>query len=300
MIYEVGHVTRYHYRAPVPFTRNLLRLVPVDRPGLKVLASALVVDPVPAERAEAVDFFGNRTTRITVRRPHELLEIHAASTVEVTPVPLPAPAATPAWETVAGLALAGRSIGPEAPIHALFPSRSVPLIDEATAYAAKSFPAGRRVLDGAMELNRRIRDEFRYDPTATDVTTPVARVFATRRGVCQDFAHAMIAGLRGLGLPARYVGGYLRTEPPPGRPRLAGADAMHAWVEVWCGAPFGWIGLDPTNAIAAGDSHVVLAVGRDYADVSPVEGVFLSAGAQGLSVSVDVAEIDPARTSARA
>lgn len=299
MIYEVTHVTRYHYRATVPFTRNILRLTPVDRRGQTVLATSLVVDPKPAERAEARDFFGNALTRITVRQPHDVLEIRASSTVRVEPAPLPAPAATPLWTEIAARLPASPGLGPDDPVHALFASRHVPLSEEATRYAQRSFAPGRRILDGAIDLNRRIKADFAYDPAATDVSTPLARVFATRRGVCQDFAHAMIAGLRGLGLAARYVSGYLRTEPPPGRARLQGADATHAWVEIWCGPAAGWIGLDPTNAIPAGDSHVVLAVGRDYADVSPVDGVVLSAGGQGLAVEVDVVEADAAPASPR-
>ncbi|MEJ1159976.1 transglutaminase family protein [Prosthecomicrobium sp. N25] len=291
MIYAVTHVTRYHYRATVPYTRCLLRLMPADRPGQRVLASAVTIDPAPAERSEAVDFFGNRLLRATTRKAHDSLEIRAASTVAVEPPPLPPEASIPAWETVAALAAAGRDLGPAAPVHGLFPSRLVPLSEDATRYAAVSFPQGRRLLEAAVELNRRIRTDFTYESGATDVTTPVARVLATRRGVCQDFAHVMIAGLRGLGLAARYVSGYLRTVPPPGRPRLQGADATHAWVEVWCGPAAGWIGLDPTNACPARESHVVLAVGRDYADVSPVDGVVLSSGGQGLSVEVDVLEV---------
>lgn len=297
MIYEVTHVTRYQYRSTVPLARCLFRLTPVDRPNQRVLAQALMAEPTPAERAEAVDFFGNRITRVTIRTAHQTLEIRASSTVAVEPPDLPDPGATPSHEMVAALAAGSRSLAAADPVQGLFPSRLVPLLAEATHYAGRSFPPRRRILDGAMELNRRIRSDFAYDPTATDVATPVARVFAGRRGVCQDFAHAMIAGLRGLGLPARYVSGYLRTEPPPGAPRLEGADATHAWVEVWCGPGPGWIGLDPTNGIPAGDSHVVLAVGRDYADVSPVDGVVLAAGGQGLTVSVDVVEAGrPERT----
>lgn len=300
MIYEVTHVTRYAYRSFVPLTRCVLRLTPSDGPYQRVLAHALMTDPAPAERAEGADFHGNRVTRLTIRTAHEALEIRASSTVEVTARDLPKPSATPTWEMVAALAAGSRSIAPADPVHGLFPSRLVPLVAEATAYVEKSFPAGRRILEGAIDLNRRIKADFAYDPTATDVTTPVARVYATRRGVCQDFAHAMIAGLRGLGLPARYAGGYLRTEPPPGMPRLEGADATHAWVEVWCGPGPGWVGLDPTNGIAAGDSHVVLAVGRDYADVSPVDGVVLASGGQRLSVSVDVIPLERAAPAARA
>lgn len=292
MIYSVTHVTRYHYRAVVPYTRCVLRLTPVDRPGQTVLDADLSIDPKPVERADATDYFGNRVTRATIRAPHDGLELKAAATVRVDPLPRPPPEATPAFEAVARLAATGRSIGPDAAVHAVFPSRLVPIFDEATAYAARSFPAGRAILDGAMDLNRRLQAEFAYDPAATDVTTPAQTVLATRRGVCQDFAHVMIAGLRGLGLPARYVSGYLRTVPPAGRARLAGADATHAWVDVWCGPDAGWIGLDPTNAIPAGDSHLVLAVGRDYADVAPVDGVVVSSGQQGLSVAVDVIEVD--------
>jgi transglutaminase-like putative cysteine protease len=153
---------------------------------------------------------------------------------------------------------------------------------------AESFPAGRPVLEGGLELTHRIKAEFRYDPTATDAATPTAEAFALRRGVCQDFAHVMIAGLRALGLPAAYVSGYLRTVPPPGRKRPAGADASHAWVSLWCGEAAGWQGLDPTNGIPAGLDHVSLAFGRDFADVSPVDGVIVASGGHTLSVSVDV------------
>jgi transglutaminase-like putative cysteine protease len=304
MIYEVTHVTRYHYRSTVPYMRAVLRLLPVDRPGQHVLATSLVIDPKPVERSEAIDFFGNRIARITIRKPHDSLEIRASSTIEVAPAPARRPGAT--WESVAAAAATAGGLGPDEPVHALFPSRFVPLSDEATLYAGHSFPPGRRITEAAFELNRRIKTDFTYDPTATDVSTPIARVLANRRGVCQDFAHVMISGLRGLGLAARYVSGYLRTEPPPGRARLEGADAMHAWVEVWAGLDDGWIGLDPTNAIPASDSHVVLAVGRDYADISPVDGVILSSGPQGLSLSVDVVEVErptprpPARPDAAA
>jgi transglutaminase-like putative cysteine protease len=139
-----------------------------------------------------------------------------------------------------------------------------------------------------VDLSRRIKRDFAYDPRATLVSTPLATAFARRRGVCQDFAHVMIAGLRGLGLPAAYVSGYIHTRPPPGGPKLQGADATHAWVSVWCGPGLGWIGLDPTNAVAAADQHVILATGRDYSDISPVDGVLLGSGSQRLSVEVDM------------
>jgi transglutaminase-like putative cysteine protease len=174
----------------------------------------------------------------------------------------------------------------------------VPLAPAVTEWTANSFPPGRSIVAGVIDLTRRIHRDFAYDPAATDVATPLARAFAARRGVCQDFAHVMIAGLRGLGLPAAYVSGYLRTEPPPGEKRLEGADAMHAWVEAWCGPALGWIGFDPTNGIVAGSDHIVVGHGRDYTDVSPVTGIILSSGTQGHSVAVDVVEVGRTDTTA--
>ncbi len=304
MIYDVIHVTRYHYRASVPFTRCILRLTPADRPGQRIMSSTLKIEPEPAERSDDRDFFGNHVTRVTVRAPHDSLVITAASRVERTASPLPttrlAPRLTPSWTSLAATFADARDLGPAAPVQGLFASRLVPLLPEATSWAARSFPLGRPVLEGALDLNRRINTEFRYDPGSTDIATPLAKAFAARHGVCQDFAHVAIAGLRGLGLAARYVSGYLRTVPPPGKPRLEGVDATHAWIEVWCGSEVGWVGLDPTNGIPADENHIVLAIGRDYADVSPVDGVVLSSGPHELAVSVDVREVgDGAREPAR-
>jgi transglutaminase-like putative cysteine protease len=164
----------------------------------------------------------------------------------------------------------------------------VPVLSPVTAYAATSFPPGAAVLAGAADLMHRIRNQFRYDPKATVISTPLAEVFEKRHGVCQDFAHLMIAGLRGLGLPAAYVSGYLRTIPPPGKPRLQGADATHAWVSLWCGAELGWIGFDPTNDLLVENDHIELAVGRDFSDVSPVDGIIVGSPKQKLGVAVDV------------
>jgi len=167
----------------------------------------------------------------------------------------------------------------------------VSLDPEIRDYVHASFPPGRAVLAGAAEVMRRIKHDFTYEPGATTVTTTPSMSFALRRGVCQDFAHIMISGLRGLGLPAAYVSGYLRTVPRAGAARLEGADAMHAWVMVWCGSA-GWWGLDPTNALIASDDHVVLAVGRDYADVAPIGGVVFGSGQQRLATAVDVIPVE--------
>jgi transglutaminase-like putative cysteine protease len=189
---------------------------------------------------------------------------------------MPAPGLTPAWESVRREAAAAHSLASDSPVHRLYPSRRVPFHAPATDYARASFPPGRPILEGAADLMTRIKADFSFDPTATAVSTPLAEAFAKRRGVCQDFAHIMIAGLRGLGLPAAYVSGFLRTVPRPGTVRLEGADAMHAWIMVWCGAA-GWWGLDPPVADRKED-HVVLAIGRDYADVAPISGVVLASG----------------------
>jgi transglutaminase-like putative cysteine protease len=200
----------------------------------------------------------------------------------------PAPGLTPAWEQVCRDAMATGTLDALSPVNGLYPSRLVPLYAPATLYAKESFTPGRPVLEAAAELMARIKADFKYDPEATAVSTPLREAFEKRGGVCQDFAHIMIAGLRGLGLPAFYVSGYIRTIPPPGKPRLEGADASHAWVSLWCGQEFGWRDLDPTNALFIGDDHIVVAIGRDYADVSPIDGVILASGAQKLSVRVDV------------
>lgn len=295
--YEIRHLTAYDYRTAVPFARCVVRLTPVDRLGQTVERASVEIDPAPEECREGADDFGNLVTRVAFRRPHTRLAIRATARVRVDDVDADEivarlAATAPPWERIRDLALTGRDVHGLAPVGFLFASRLVPLADPILSYTARSFDPGRSVVAALIDLNRRIRRDFVYDPTATSVSTPMLEAFAARRGVCQDFAHLMIAGLRALGLPAAYVSGYLRTVPPPGRPRLEGADAMHAWVSVWCGPEIGWLGFDPTNGIAAGSSHIVVAIGRDYSDVSPIDGVVLTAGGQGLSVAVDVLGVD--------
>jgi transglutaminase-like putative cysteine protease len=265
----------------------VLRLTPIDRDGQRIHAAALDVSPTPVERQEGHDFFGNRITRIVLDQPHDTLTVRLAARVTVDRTDTE-PLLVLAWEQVRDVAFSSSDLTPMSPAHYLFPSRQVALDPEIRAYAAASFPAERPVLAGATELMRRIKADFKYQPGTTTVMTPPSAAFAQRRGVCQDFAHVMISGLRGLGLPAAYVSGYLRTIPPAGRERLEGADAMHAWVLLWCGPGIGWRGFDPTNSMVAGNDHVVLAIGRDYADVAPIDGVILASGEQHLEVSVNV------------
>ena len=287
VIYDVRQATIYRYESPVSYAHHVLRLTPIDRDGQRIHAAALDVSPTPVERQEGHDFFGNRITRIVLDQPHDTLTVRLAARVTVDRADTE-PLLVPAWERVRDVAFASADLTPMSPAHYLFPSRHVALDPDIRAYAAESFPAERPVLGGATELMRRIKADFTYQPGTTTVMTTPTAAFAQRRGVCQDFAHVMIAGLRGLGLPAAYVSGYLRTIAPPGRERLEGADAMHAWVLLWCGPGIGWRGFDPTNATVAGNDHVVLAVGRDYADVAPIDGVILASGEQHLEVSVNV------------
>jgi transglutaminase-like putative cysteine protease len=201
-------------------------------------------------------------------------------------------APSPSWESVRDVALEASSLGPASPVGYVFASSLVPVLGPVTAYAAASFPHGQGILGGAVDLMHRIRREFKYDPKATVISTPLKEVFEKRHGVCQDFAHVMIAGLRGLGLPAAYVSGYLRTYPPAGQPRLQGADATHAWVSVWCGSEIGWIGFDPTNDLLVENDHIILAIGRDFSDVSPVDGIIVGSRKQKLAVAVDVLPVE--------
>jgi transglutaminase-like putative cysteine protease len=286
VIYEITHLTRYSYGAIVEFTTGVLRLAPRSGDGQEVERFAIVTDPVSQRLTERLDPFGNRVTSLRIEKPHRQLSITASARVRVNRKP--APIQSPPWESVAAEAIAMTSLDADCPAIALYPSRRVAFFDQATAYAKQSFAPRRPIFDAASELARRIRSDFIYDPEATEVSTPAAEAFDRRRGVCQDFAHIMIAAVRGIALPALYVSGYIRTIPPPGKERLAGADATHAWVSVWCGATLGWKDFDPTNATSIQNDHVVVARGRDYSDVSPMESMVLSSGRHRLEVEVDV------------
>jgi transglutaminase-like putative cysteine protease len=291
MIYDVRQTTTYGYASKVAYAHHVLRLTPIDRAGQRVQASALDIMPAPVARREGRDFFGNRVTLIDLAEPHERMIIKVAARMVVEHQDEPSPGATPAWEDVRDEVFAAVDISATSPTHFLFTSRVVSLDPEIRDYARESFPPGRPILAGALDLMRRIKADFVYDVDATTVTTTPPMSFALRRGVCQDFAHIMISGLRGLGLPAAYVSGYLRTGNAEA-PGLQGADAMHAWVWVWCGEDAGWLGLDPTNAVIAGNDHLVVAIGRDYSDVAPIDGVVFGSGGQKLDVSVSVTPVE--------
>lgn len=291
MIYDVKQVSTCTYTDEVPFSRHVARLMPREWPGQRIIAADLSIEPKPADDVSGEDFFGNRNRFFTLDKPHSDLMLTLKARISVEAGASLLNILTPPWEQVRDMAQASNDLSALSPVHHLFDSRMVHLDATIGTYAAQSFPPGRPIMDGADDLMRRIYADFTYKPGATDVDTRPEDAFEARTGVCQDFAHIMIAGLRWLGLPAAYVSGFLRTLPPPGQPRLEGADATHAWTSVWCGPQAGWIGFDPTNAVLAGEDHILIAFGRDYADVSPLDGVIVASGDQSIDVAVDVVPV---------
>jgi transglutaminase-like putative cysteine protease len=287
---RVVHRTIYHYADPATTSHHEARLTPRQSDVQRTITHELDVSPSPATRRARLDYFGNRTNYFGLIEPHRKLEVTATSLVETSPVYLPDYGFTPPWEQVTSrLRLDLRRDVLQA-TQMRFESPHVPLISELRDYAAASFPGQCPLLVGVSDLMHRIHSDFTYDASATDLATPLIAVMQSRRGVCQDFAHVMLGCLRSLGLAARYTSGYLRTRPPPGQPRLVGADASHAWVAVWL-PEHGWIDFDPTNDICAGEEHITLAFGRDFSDVTPLRGVILGGGRHQLEVLVDVEEI---------
>lgn len=289
---SVIHETHYAYTNSVLLSQQLLHLTPRSLQRQNVRAHRVYVDPEPSEFASAVDYFGNPVTRVLVSIPHEALTVRVESSVVVArrkTDPLADPSAP--WEAVRDRLHRLDAPPLLEPTEFLFESPRVELFATLADYAAPSFVPRRALIAGAADLMHRIHEDFEFDRSATTVTTPLREVLAQRRGVCQDFAHLMIGALRGIGLPARYVSGYILTDPPPGHARRIGADASHAWVSVFDPAA-GWIDFDPTNDCLADDEHVTLAWGRDFSDVTPVRGVILGGGEQALDVRVTVAPME--------
>jgi transglutaminase-like putative cysteine protease len=290
--YRITHRTEYVYEAPVTLCHNQVHLKPRDTPTQRVLRHQLDVDPPPALVAYHEDFFGNPFAYVAVQVPHARLVVTASSEVE-RDVPRGDPLARSLpWEEAA--ALTSRSTDALGVRQHALPSPMVPAIGAPAAYAAPSFHRGRPLLPAVHDLMGRIHTDFTYAPGTTTIATPLAEVFAERRGVCQDFAHIAIACLRALGLAARYVSGYIETTAPPGRERIVGGDASHAWFAVW-DPTAGWVDFDPTNAQLALGQHVTTAWGRDYGDVTPMKGIIFGGGARHTArVSVDAQRLDPA------
>ncbi len=263
-------------------------LTPRDDAHVRVHSHRLNISPRPKQLHPREDFFGNRFYAFSIEENHRQLKVVSVSRVRVLNRKLPAAEITPPWEEVAaGVARAEDAKWLDATPY-LYDSRRITRSQTFSTYVSQDFKPGRSILTAAKDFIGRIHSDFRYDPTATFVNTLPHETFAIKRGVCQDFAQVAISCLRSIGLPARYVSGYLRTVPPEGKPRLIGADQSHAWISLYCGAEFGWIDLDPTNNCFAARDHVPIAWGRDYQDVVPVRGVFLGGGQHTLKVSVDV------------
>jgi transglutaminase-like putative cysteine protease len=287
MKFEVSHRTAYAYRAPVAQSHHLVHLKPRATATQSVFHHSLLIEPAPVSQTEITDVFGNSTSLLRIEDQHAEFVVHARSTVATTPLSPPVLDQGAAWETVACQPTrAGAPVDIEVR-QFVCRSRHAAVSHDIRKFGLASFPAGRPVLAGAMHMARRIFEDFTFDPKATDVSTPVGRVLEIKRGVCQDFAHLAIAALRSIGLPARYVSGYLMTRPPPGQVKLKGADASHAWLSVWS-PEAGWIDFDPTNGLIPIGEHITLAYGRDYDDISPLNGVLLGGGDQTMSVAVDV------------
>jgi transglutaminase-like putative cysteine protease len=288
MKYRITHKTAYRYSEPASLSQNELFLHPRETDTQRVVQSRLTIVPEPQYLHRRRDYFGNIAQVFMVQQPHNELSMTAASSVETRQPAVPPPAGTPPWESVAQRLAAPADAAELAACQFVFASPLAAAAPGVLVYGQPSFPPGRPVLAGAMDLIERIYTEFSYDKSATTVDTTVDQVLAKRKGVCQDFAHLAIGCLRALGLAARYVSGYLETKPPPGKPKLIGADASHAWISVFV-PDAGWVDLDPTNNLIAGENHITLAWGRDYGDVTPVKGVVMGGGVHTLSVLLDVA-----------
>ncbi len=294
--YQILHDTHYHYDSPVSLAQQLAHLWPRPCAWQICREQALHISPQPTWRLDDYDVFGNPLTRLTFERPHDELKVSARLKVEVLARPIPDFAASQSWEAVrSALCYSSAPIAEDLmkACRYRFESPYVRLKQGFVAFSADCFPPGRPLLQGAQALMEKIFEEFTFDAEATQVATPLVEVLERRRGVCQDFAHLMLACLRSRGLAARYVSGYLLTQPPPGQPRLIGADASHAWVSVYC-PPLGWIDFDPTNNVQPALEHITLAWGRDFSDVSPLRGVILGGGSHDPEVQVTVMPVDEA------
>ncbi len=291
--YDLVHRTTYTYANPVTESYGRTTMTPRDVPGQACLSTSVQVDPAPADSAVYVDYYGNRTTYFAVTTPHTRLVVTSRSTIEVTrAVPDAAALPTVGWQEVARKVADGE-VGRLDPAlvdlrEAQLPSPHVALVDEVRAWAAPTFATDRPLVDVLVELAHRIRTELAYRSGSTTVHTTQAQLLEQKAGVCQDFAHLMIAALRLHGLPARYSSGYIETRPPAGREKLRGADASHAWVSAWVPGA-GWVEVDPTNDQLVDDRYVLLGWGRDYDDVPPLRGVIFTEGSGSrLTVSVDL------------
>jgi transglutaminase-like putative cysteine protease len=292
MLYDIRLELHYDYDGLVHRDRHLIRVAPRSIPRVqRVIASAVSFEPPPDSETNFVDFFGNLVTTVSYRGYHDHLDVRLSARVGVEDEHLPADLSPdlPGLQRELSTILA---LDANSPQHFLAPSPRIALSPTITHYVRESVQRTSSVRAAAMDLCLSIHRDFKYEVDSTDVNTTPLDAFNLKKGVCQDFAHVMIAGLRGAGIPAAYVSGFLRTIPPKGKPRLEGADAMHAWVRVWCGIHDGWLEFDPTNAMLAGADHITIGHGRDYADISPIVGVLRTSGGHETKQSVDVIRVE--------
>jgi len=285
--YTVEHETRYAYRAPVAQSWQLAHLTPRALPWQTLARHRLLIDPEPDERRDEFDGFGNAVTHFSLHRAHAALRVRMTCTVQVGARAPVEDGDAPGWESVRDALRGDPAQDDLLPARLVEPTRLVPTSDAAAVYAAASLVRGRGWLESVLDLMHRIHVDFEFDPGSTTVSTAVDEVLHQRRGVCQDFAHLMLGCLRAHGLPARYMSGYLLTDPPPGRPRLLGADASHAWVAAWSPS-HGWVEFDPTNDRLADSRYITLAWGADFADAVPLRGVIIGGRGQRMDVEVSV------------
>jgi transglutaminase-like putative cysteine protease len=292
MIYQIRHTTRVRYDAFVRLARFNLRLRPADWPNQTIEDYQLIVKPAPASIQERRGAYPVNIARLVIESPLRELEVESRFRATVSAEAAEPMPEDPTVAEVAEAALEVESIDPTAPANYLFASPRAPMVAEIGRWGRAELVGGRGIVEAGLALCQFLKEEFTYDPAATEASTPAEEAFAARHGVCQDFAHVMAIALRMAGLPAAYVSGYLRTDPPPGRPRLIGADATHAWVMLWCGPQRGWIGFDPTNGVITGSGHIFTAMGRDISDVAPMDGIFVGQADQDVQVEVDVMPIE--------
>jgi transglutaminase-like putative cysteine protease len=286
MEYRVRHRTTYRYAQDVSYSHHLVHLAPRDTSTQEVKEFTLSILPASAYRTRREDYFGNAAEWLALNEPHDVIDIIAESQVAAFDPPARDARASDPWEEVRAR-LEAAEAGTHDIVQYIFDSALTNFTVDLPAYAGESFTPGRPLLAAAIDMMSRIHVDFRYDTTVTDASTPVDRVFEMRAGVCQDLAHVAIAIMRSLGLPARYVSGYLLTQPPSGQERLIGSDASHAWFSVWA-PPYGWVDLDPTNNVIPGGEHITVAWGRDYWDVAPINGIAIGGADHLIEVGVDV------------
>lgn len=291
MLYDIGLRIDYEYETPAAGGRHVLYMTPADLPGQRPITSLIEIEPRPEERSARTDFFGNTVVEIALQAPHTHVAFKLRCRVERNVAEITQDLSPPLAQLPDALAQV-RSLGPDSPHHFLADSPRVQARPQFRDYALLQITPDSSVFAAVETIGRALDRDMTFEPGSTKVDTPPEDAFARRQGVCQDFTHIMIGCLRSIGIPAAYVSGFLRTNPPPGQPRLEGADAMHAWVRAWCGPEMGWVEYDPTNGLRIGDQHIVVACGRDYGDVAPVRGVVRTAGGQKSDQAVDVVPLE--------